>query len=1319
MQILVLGMHRSGTSALTRLVNMMGADLGPDFESIPANEENPKGFWERRDVRKLNDDLLSSVGSDWHHIADFDPTQVPDEASQQFQRNARALLSRMGANRPWVMKEPRLCVTLPAWLPLLHYPVCLICVRDPVEIAQSLEARNGIPVPVGIALAQTYYRRLVSATTHLPRTVVNHRNLLSDPNGELHRLHERLERWGCRGLQLPSAADVLSFIESGLHRQHSTEESKRLHLSQVQDSFFAVLADGDWTSLGDMARMPAPELSLLRLFEADAFKAARIKATDKKLSTLAGQLEKQADANQGLKRKICKLKASEDALGATIRAWEQKVQTLGTGKDGLGAQKQSTERQLDALQAEWSDLHELLERHRDIPGEFKKHLVALADGLAALQQSRSWRLGHGLMAAAAKTSGRRNVSNAFDHLYDRVARAWGLMQILDLDDGSTANRRSAYSDTARAARLPGGSASTARLRKDGVVAIANAFSPAAGNARPGLRQTASTGSRQPRTVVVIAWDTGHNPLGRAYLIAEALARHFHVLLVGPGFERYGSDVWPPVRNSAIKTIRLPGGAFPDFCRMLAAIGPRIEADAVIACKLRMPSLQLALLMKAFRNRPLLIDVDDYELSFFKNRGPVNLHQLRKLSETDGFALPFGEQWTRYAENLVPLADALLVSNIALQQKFGGRIIPHARDETVFDPALYDRTTSRARFGYGPNDRVVLFLGTPRQHKGVLAVAQALRACDDPRFKLCIIGNMDDRSLERSLREVGGDQLQLLPNQPFSELPQNLMIADAVCLFQDPAHEISKYQLPAKVVDALAMGVPVISTALEPLRPLIAAGVVTTATNETLGPLLRQTLNDSERLMAEQRQRRSLFLRDYSYAAIGDDLATMIQEVFDRGPRPLPEDALDFLEIQAACAGNDSDRMAEPGFEVNRDGIDVVVFWKQNDSGLYGRRADMFAKYLVRHASVRAVLMVDRPIALEDLMKKQESEGVNHDREIFSETWCKHWGVRDRAGLSHRVFVYSKKQAPLLGGWQWPARKDYLPWLSQCFADHGIETRRAVFLVYPENRDILALARAFQPRVLVADIVDDHRAWPGRTASQVKELTAHYHDVVGRSDLVIANCEPVQRSMRDFGKDVTLISNACEMEPPPPIGDSDAARTFRALAGPKLGYVGNMEAKFDVDLLHFLARNRPEWQIVLIGSRHANPRVLELEPHANVHFMGVIPYAEVRGWITEFDVAIIPHLDTPQTRSMNPLKLYVYASLGIPVVSTRVDNLDDLKDLVKVADSREEFLIDVEQAIEVRRRGPVSVPEGLLERNSWPTRVDHLMSLIDPLYRSRH
>src|SRR5690606_8625418 len=123
MQLIVLGMHRSGTSMQTRLLNLAGAYFGPEGSNTGANEENPKGFWERRDVRALNDDLLHSAGCDWNCAASFHVDKIPPEVLTRFKRAAGRIILGMDAHRPWVLKEPRFCLLLPLWRPLLEHPV--------------------------------------------------------------------------------------------------------------------------------------------------------------------------------------------------------------------------------------------------------------------------------------------------------------------------------------------------------------------------------------------------------------------------------------------------------------------------------------------------------------------------------------------------------------------------------------------------------------------------------------------------------------------------------------------------------------------------------------------------------------------------------------------------------------------------------------------------------------------------------------------------------------------------------------------------------------------------------------------------------------------------------------------------------------------------------------------------------------------------------------------------------------------------------------------------------------------------------------------
>jgi glycosyltransferase involved in cell wall biosynthesis len=143
----------------------------------------------------------------------------------------------------------------------------------------------------------------------------------------------------------------------------------------------------------------------------------------------------------------------------------------------------------------------------------------------------------------------------------------------------------------------------------------------------------------------------------------------------------------------------------------------------------------------------------------------------------------------------------------------------------------------------------------------------------------------------------------------------------------------------------------------------------------------------------------------------------------------------------------------------------------------------------------------------------------------------------------------------------------------------------------------------------------------------------------------------------------------------------------------------------------MARERPDWHLVLIGSAHAGRDVLRLAHHPNVSLLGPKPYEEAKRHVRHFDVGIIPHLDNAMTRAMNPLKAFVYASLGVPVVSTPVANLDELAPLITVAAGADDFIARVDAAIQAGRRPLTPEARALLRANSWEERIDRILDLV--------
>ena len=267
MQLIVLGMHRSGTSVLARLLNLMGAYFGPEGSSTGANEENPKGFWERRDVRNLNDMVLHAMGCDWNRISTFDPDAIPGPVAAEFNRAASRLVLDLDAHRPWMLKEPRLCLLFPLWRPLLEAPVCIHVYRHPVEVAASLLRRNDIPMEAGLALWEKYVRIASGTSAGLPAVTVSHHALMTEPVREVERLHAALERNGVR-LRLPEPAEVDAFVQPGLYRERQDRDDLAPYASAPQVKLFASLVAQRSPSIAGRNQVSARSQRALRDYEA-------------------------------------------------------------------------------------------------------------------------------------------------------------------------------------------------------------------------------------------------------------------------------------------------------------------------------------------------------------------------------------------------------------------------------------------------------------------------------------------------------------------------------------------------------------------------------------------------------------------------------------------------------------------------------------------------------------------------------------------------------------------------------------------------------------------------------------------------------------------------------------------------------------------------------------------------------------------------------------------------------------------------------------------------------------------------------------------
>lgn len=328
-QLIVLGMHRSGTSTAARVLNLLGCHFGPDSLAVGANEENPRGFWERLDVVNLNDSLLKDAGAEWHSPLLFDPLELPDAEVIRFAATAGSILHDLDLHRPWFVKDPRLCLTLPLWSPLLANPLAVHVLRHPLEVAASLQARNALPIPVGLALWEVYVRLSLTASVAWPRVVVHHRDLISDTVPTVRRLMHDLRAAGVTGLSMPAEHEITDFVTPALHRQRANREdllpwaeAPQVRLFHRVESDITALDDDpsglSWNAVSVLAAHQAAVVAAStrgaaelqetqRCVELAALcqeRERRVLQLEEEVTTLAGDLTKAARRADDLRREV-------------------------------------------------------------------------------------------------------------------------------------------------------------------------------------------------------------------------------------------------------------------------------------------------------------------------------------------------------------------------------------------------------------------------------------------------------------------------------------------------------------------------------------------------------------------------------------------------------------------------------------------------------------------------------------------------------------------------------------------------------------------------------------------------------------------------------------------------------------------------------------------------------------------------------------------------------------------------------------------------------------------------------------------------------
>jgi hypothetical protein len=382
-QVVVLGMHRSGTSAVTSLLRRMGLWAGEEADFPPADEHNEAGYWEHRGVWSVDEAILQTLGMSWSEAVDLDLSRLDEGLRARFRGRAREIVRDLDRHGSWVIKDPRLCLLFPFWREILERPFCVLIYREPLPVARSLAARDGFPISHGIAIWEMYTREALASTRGLPRVLISQRELMANPAATLRRLHRHLvqSRPELARFQVPTAEEIRAILDPALIHHPHEPEIERSYLTVPQLALLDALTDGSALDLDPVPPLSAGARDLLVSYRSLLDTTQRLRDRLAGQTNLAASLQDTQGLLAGYKNELA---AHQKALAAQETAHQ----------NALAVRETAHQKALAGLHRAHSWLEEL-------------------DAIvSAILDSRSWKIGRAVTSTIGGLFGRSQISAA-------------------------------------------------------------------------------------------------------------------------------------------------------------------------------------------------------------------------------------------------------------------------------------------------------------------------------------------------------------------------------------------------------------------------------------------------------------------------------------------------------------------------------------------------------------------------------------------------------------------------------------------------------------------------------------------------------------------------------------------------------------------------------------------------------------------------------------------------------------------------------------------------------------------------------------------
>lgn len=256
-------------------------------------------------------------------------------------------------------------------------------------------------------------------------------------------------------------------------------------------------------------------------------------------------------------------------------------------------------------------------------------------------------------------------------------------------------------------------------------------------------------------------------------------------------------------------------------------------------------------------------------------------------------------------------------------------------------------------------------------------------------------------------------------------------------------------------------------------------------------------------------------------------------------------------------------------------------------------------------------------------------------------------------------------------------------------------------------------------ISIFDCFDAFGEFPGEERYR-KEIVKAVHEISHRVDVTLATSEELKRKLKPGSKRVEVIKNACDFAhfANKVIEPEVKLLNIENINYPLIGYMGDVAPWLDVEVLKSAAMKNPNWSFLILGTWKVNKNIIS---HLkNVYAPGWVSYDDLPYYARKFNIGLIPFKLTELTRVVNPLKLYEYFALGIPVVASNMPEISQYEDIVYIYGTSNDFSDAIIQALEEPFDSPKREQRrDVAKKNSWENRARDIVTILEDVIENKN